>query len=128
MNDIQQPKRRYRHITPATVAKHKALALANGNGSAAVRESDPDILAPHDRAWRIQNKSEAVSTVEFIENTLQQIGVVAINRLGELVNSNDEAIATRNTHYAIDHIRGQAVRREERKQVNLNIEAALFGE
>jgi hypothetical protein len=125
MNDVQKPKRTYKRITPATVAKHKALAIAEGNGSAAVRILEPSRLSPKDRAFRITRKGEQMNAMDFIENTLQRIGVDAINRVGMMVNSIDEKVATRNAHYVIDHIRGQAVRRSESKHLEMTIEAVL---
>lgn len=120
-----KPKRAYRRITAKTVAEQKALETMLGNASAAVRALTPTVLNPGDRAWHIRKKSEEQNSVDFIDDTMQQIGVDAINRVGKLVNSSDEKVATRNAHYIIDHLRGQAVRRSESKHVALTIEAVL---
>jgi hypothetical protein len=125
MNDVSKPKRTYRHVTPATVARHKALMAAHGNGTQAVRVAEPSILSPKDRAFYITKKSEVMNTVDFIDEQLQRIGVDAVNRIGRMVNSVNESIATKNAQYVVDHIRGQSVRRSESKHLSLSIEAVL---
>lgn len=120
-----KPKRSYRRITPAEIAKHKALQVLYGNGSAAVRHAYPEILAPKDRAYHIANKSDGVNTLDFIDDELQLIGQDAIKRLGMLVNSTDEKVATKNVQYAIDHLRGKPLQRSESKHLALTIEAVL---
>lgn len=101
----------YRKITAAQIAEFKALKALHGNGSAAVRALEPTRIAPKDRAFKLARKSELQSTADFIDNQLQQIGIDSVNRLGKLVNSTDERVATKNIHYAIDHIRGQATKK-----------------
>lgn len=71
------------------------------------------------------SKSKDVSTIEYIDNSLQQIGSEAIERVRELVQSDDERIATKNAHYAIDHIRGKAVTRSVSVTGRLNIQSVL---
>lgn len=117
--------RSYRRITPKEQAEQKALEAELGNGSAAQRVINPTILKPGDRAWRIKKKSENENAMDYIETNMQQIGVDAINRVGKLVNSVDERVATKNAHFVIDHIRGKAVQRQEGKHLNINIEAVL---
>jgi len=117
--------RAYRKITPKEIAEHKALEATLGNGSAAQRAINPTILKPGDRAWRIKKKAENENALDYIENSLQQIGVDAVQRVGKMVNSVDERVATKNAHFVIDHIRGKAVQRQEGKHLNINIEAVL---
>lgn len=125
MNTPKRKPRVYRKVTPATVAQFKAAEALEGNGTAAVRVIEPTRLSPKDRAFHIAKKSESINTNDFIENQLQQIGVDAVNRLGKLVNSSDERVATKNIHYAIDHLRGKPLQRSESKHLNLTIETVL---
>lgn len=118
-------KRPYRRITPRTVANHNAQVLISGNGSAAVRETNPEYKAPERRAYQIVKKSQSVSAMEYIENGLEQIGSEAIDRVGELVHSEDERIATKNAHFVIEHLRGKAVQRNISATVRLNIQSVL---
>ena len=115
----------YKRITPATVARHKTALIKLGNNTAAVRETDSEFKAPHQRAYRIVKKSEGMATTDFIDEQFQQIGVDAVNRVGQLVNSNNEKVATKNSHYVIDHLRGKAVQRTESKHLSLNIQTVL---
>lgn len=125
MNQQKHKPRTYKRITPATVAKHKSNLIKYGNSTAAVRETDSDYTAPHARGYKIVKKSESMNTVDFIDEQFQQIGVQAVNRVGELVLSSDERIATKNAHYVIDHLRGKAVQRTESKHLSLNIQTVL---
>lgn len=117
--------RTYRKITPKEIAQHKALEAELGNGSAAVRAAYPTTIQPGHRAWRIQKISKNMNAVDYIENSMQQIGIDAINRVGNMVNSADERVATKNAHFVIEHIRGKAVQKTEGKRLNINIEAVL---
>ncbi|MCA9325959.1 hypothetical protein KDA23_07955 [Candidatus Saccharibacteria bacterium] len=121
----QTPKRTYRKITPRTVAEHQAQAILSGNGTQAVRDIEPEYTAPRQRAVRIVAKSNTVTAGEYIENSLQQIGGEAIERIGELVHSEDERIATKNAHFVVEHIRGKAVQRNLNANVKLNIQSVL---
>lgn len=115
----------YKRITPATVAIHKTALIRLGNNTRAVRELDDEYKSPKDRGYKIAKKSEQQNTVDFIDDQFQQIGVIAVNRIGEMVLSNDERIATKNAQYVVDHLRGKAVQRTESKHLSLNIQTVL---
>lgn len=96
-----------------------------GNGTNAVRSTEDQYFSPEQRAFQIKKKSKGVATSQFIDDKLEQIGVDAINRLGELVNSTDEKVAQKSTHYTIDHIRGQATKKTISLTGKLNIQSVL---
>lgn len=121
----QSVKRVYKKITPRTVANHATQAVLSGNNTAAVRELEPEYLAPDARAVRIVAKRSTGNALEYIDDTLQQIGSDAIERVGELVHSEDERIATKNAHFVIEHLRGKAVQRNISATVRLNIQSVL---
>lgn len=125
MSIEKQKPRTYRRITPRTVANHAAQEIIDGNATAAVRSLEPDYVAPHARAHRIISKSKDVQVGEYIETQLEQIGSEAIERIGELVHSEDERIATKNAHFVVDHIRGKAVQRSITATTKLNIQSVL---
>jgi hypothetical protein len=125
MSTTNKPKRQYNKMTPAQIAQFKALEAVLGNGSAAVRALTPTVLNPGDRAFKLRKKAEIESTGDFINDQLQQIGVDAVNRLGKLVNSTDEKVATKNVQYAIDRLEGKPMQRSESKHLNLTIETVL---
>ena len=121
----QKGARHYKKITPRTVAEHNARAVLSGNATQAVREIDPEYIDPSSRAVRIARKSNVVNAGEFIDNAMQQIGTDAIERIGELVHSEDERIATKNAQYVVDHIRGKAVQRSIGVTARFNIQNVL---
>lgn len=121
----QTPKRVYKKITPRTVANHTAQAVLSGNHTQAVRDTEPEYKAPQQRALRIVTKNNTVRASEYIENSLEQIGSEAIDRVQSLVHSEDERIATKNAHFVIEHIRGKAVQRNITANVRLNIQSVL---
>lgn len=123
--ETKKTPRVYRKITPAQIAEYKALKAIHGNGSAAVRVLEPTRLAVKDRAFRIAKKGEDISTLQFIDNQFQQIGIDAINRLGKLINSSDERVASKNVQYAIDHLRGQATKKSITLHGKANIQSVL---
>lgn len=117
--------RQKRKITPKEIAQYKVLEHTEGNGSAAVRKMYPTLLSPHDRAWRIRKIAERETAASFIDTELQTIGVDAIKRVGKMVNSVDERVATKNSHFVLEQIRGKAVQKTENKNLNINIESVL---
>lgn len=124
-NKKPNKKRQYRLITPLTVAQFEAEKVITGNGTAAIRRLNANYEAPHMRSNYILNKSKTVNASEMIESRLQQIATDAVERVGELVNSEDERIATKNSHYVIDHIRGKAVQRSITATTKFNIQNIL---
>lgn len=117
--------RQYHKITAEQVASLEALSALLGNNTAAVRALTPTIRNPAHRAFTIKKKSREIHTEVFIDETLQLIGVDAINRLGEIVASPDEKTALKASMYAIDHIRGQATKKSIALTGKLNIQNAL---
>lgn len=125
MAQITKAKRQYNLITPEQMAGLDALTALLGNGSAAVRALTPSVRNVGDRAYRIRKKAEKESTEVFIDSQLQAIGVDAINRIGEVVASNDEKIALKASTYVVDHIRGQATKKSISLVGRANIQNVL---
>lgn len=92
------------------MAEFKALKAVHGNGSAAARILTPT-LNPSMRAFHVSKKLKASTATEFIDEKLQQIGIDSIQRIGLLVNSTDENVATRNAHFVVEQIRGKATQK-----------------
>lgn len=125
MNELTKRKRPYRLITAETVAKHQALAVIHGNGSAAVLALDADYKNLGDRAYRIRKKAESMPTSGYIEEGLQQIASEGIQELGELVHSADEKLRYRVATYAIDQVRGKAITRSIGISAKTNIQSVI---
>lgn len=125
MNTRNKHKRNYRKITASTIALHQAQAAISGNGTAAVEILEDGYANPGDRAYRIQKKAEGVSTMDYIENSLQQIGAEAVQELGELIHSEDEHVRAKMVTYAIDHLRGKAVQKSISVSKRYNVQSVL---
>ena len=125
MSNTPKKIRQYKYITPQTIANVTAMEIEAGNTTEAVRQLEDTRLSPKSRAFRIRAKRNQTNAADYIENTMQQIGIDAINRVGNMVNSADERVATKNAHFVIEHIRGKAVQKTEGKHLNINIEAVL---
>lgn len=125
MHGNTKPKRQYNLITPDQIAGLEALTTLLGNGSAAARALSPSVRNPGDRAWRIKKKAEKENTEVFIDTQLQVIGVDAVNRIGEIVSSNDEKNAMKASMYVVDHIRGQATKKSIALTGKINIQNVL---
>jgi hypothetical protein len=119
------PKRTYRKITPEVIAQFKAAKIRYGSGAAAIRVIEPDETDPRRRAWLISTKCKQTASDSFLGFQLEHIGIDAINRIGEMVNSSDERIATKNSHYVIDQVRGMPTRHNNHDVTKLTIESIL---
>lgn len=125
MKTRNKKTRAYRKINAQTVAKHRAAQLLTGNGTAAVSVTDPEYTSPKDRAFRIAKKSDLMPTSQYLNDSMEQIAAEATQELGELIHSSDEAIRTRNVHYAIDQVRGKAVTKSISLVGKTNIQSVL---
>lgn len=125
MEHQQKKVRKYKRISAAEVSRFKALRVLHGNNTAAVRILEPTNISHKDRAYKLAKKAEEQSTLDFIDKQMQQIGIDAINRVGKLVHSTDEKVATKNAHYIIDHIRGQATKKSISLTGRVNIQDVL---
>lgn len=118
-------KRIYRIINKEEIANFKATRLLTNNNTEAVQLLEPSrAIGIEDRAYKIAKKAN-ISNVEYVDKKLEQIAVQAVQRVQELVSSGDESIATRNSHFVIDHVRGKALQRTENKNLNISIEDIL---
>ncbi len=123
---ITKPKpRRYKRITPIVVERFKTEEIIQGNGSAAVRVLEPEHKSEGNKSWRIRQVEQQEVESDFVPKRVQQIAIKAIERVGEMVNSTDENVATRNAHFVIDHAIGKATQRTENTNLNINIESVL---
>lgn len=124
---VKQTKRTYRRVTPQVIAKFKALEATQGNGSEAVRILEPDTKSVGTRAHTINKKANNAEVTTYIDNQLATIAQPSINRLKELVESDNEQVATKNVHYVIDHLRGKAISRSINRSEVINIDTVISG-
>lgn len=101
------------------------MTLREGNGTRAVEALHDDYLAPHLRSHNILKKDKDISTVQYIDNSLQQMSEAAMQTINNTIMGRDEALAFQASKYVTDHLRGKAVTRSENKTLSINIESVL---
>lgn len=115
----------YDFLTPPGVSKEDTKELAEViKADATPRPQDPK-TATAQQILEMLKPSGAKNVNEYLDMYMQQSAITAANRLEELVNSEDEKIATQNVHYVLDHVRGKAIQRSVTAHAKVNIQDIL---
>jgi heat shock protein HslJ len=121
----KQPTRKYRQATPELIRQFELKKLEVGNGTQAIRELEPEHLTPYDRAHELTTKSKTADVLTFLDNEFSNISKKAIKRVSSLVDSENEGIATKNSHFVLEQVRGKAVQKTDNRNININIQSLL---
>ena len=115
----------YDFLTPPGVSKEDTKELAEViKADAQPRPQDPK-TATAQQILEMLKPSGAKNVNEYLDMYMQQSAITAANRLEELVNSENEKIATQNVHYVLDHVRGKAIQRSVTAHAKVNIQDLL---
>lgn len=115
----------YDFLTPPGVSKEDTKELAEViKADAQPRPQDPK-TATVQQILEMLKPSGAKNVNEYLDMYMQQSAITAANRLEELVNSENEKIATQNVHYVLDHVRGKAIQRSVTAHAKVNIQDLL---
>lgn len=115
----------YDFLTPPGVSKEDTKELAEViKANAQPRPQDPK-TATAQQILEMLKPSGAKNVNEYLDMYMQQSAITAANRLEELVNSENEKIATQNVHYVLDHVRGKAIQRSVTAHAKVNIQDLL---
>ena len=115
----------YDFLTPPGVSKEDTKELAEViRADAQPRPQDPK-TATAQQILEMLKPSGAKNVNEYLDMYMQQSAITAANRLEELVNSENEKIATQNVHYVLDHVRGKAIQRSVTAHAKVNIQDLL---
>lgn len=115
----------YDFLIPPGVSKEDTKELAEViKADAQPRPQDPK-TATAQQILEMLKPSGAKNVNEYLDMYMQQSAITAANRLEELVNSENEKIATQNVHYVLDHVRGKAVQRSVTAHAKVNIQDLL---
>ena len=115
----------YDFLTPPGVSKDDTKELAEViKADAQPRPQDPK-TATAQQILEMLKPSGAKNVNEYLDMYMQQSAITAANRLEQLVNSENEKIATQNVHYVLDHVRGKAVQRSVTAHAKVNIQDLL---
>lgn len=115
----------YDFLTPPGVSKEDTKELAEViKTDAQPRPQDPK-TATAQQILEMLKPSGAKNVNEYLDMYMQQSAITAANRLEQLVNSENEKIATQNVHYVLDHVRGKAIQRSVTAHAKVNIQDLL---
>ena len=115
----------YDFLTPPGVSKEDTKELAEViKADAQPRPQDPK-TATAQQILEMLKPSGAKNVNEYLDMYMQQSAITAANRLEQLVNSENEKIATQNVHYVLDHVRGKAIQRSVTAHAKVNIQDLL---
>jgi len=115
----------YDFLTPPGVSKEDTKELAEViKADAQPRPHDPK-TATAQQILEMLKPSGAKNVNEYLDMYMQQSAITAANRLEQLVNSENEKIATQNVHYVLDHVRGKAIQRSVTAHAKVNIQDLL---
>lgn len=115
----------YDFLTPPGVSKEDTKELAEViKADAQPRPRDPK-TATAQQILEMLKPSGAKNVNEYLDMYMQQSAITAANRLEQLVNSENEKIATQNVHYVLDHVRGKAIQRSVTAHAKVNIQDLL---
>lgn len=115
----------YDFLTPPGVSKEDTKELAEViKADAQPRPQDPK-TATAQQILDMLKPSGAKNVNEYLDMYMQQSAITAANRLEQLVNSENEKIATQNVHYVLDHVRGKAIQRSVTAHAKVNIQDLL---
>nr|DAR63038.1 MAG TPA: hypothetical protein [Caudoviricetes sp.] len=115
----------YDFLTSPGVSKEDTKELAEViKADAQPRPQNPK-TATAQQILEMLKPSGAKNVNEYLDMYMQQSAITAANRLEQLVNSENEKIATQNVHYVLDHVRGKAIQRSVTAHAKVNIQDLL---
>lgn len=115
----------YDFLTPPGVSKEDTKELAEVIKADAQPRPQDAKTATAQQILEMLKPSGAKNVNEYLDMYMQQSAITAANRLEELVNSENEKIATQNVHYVLDHVRGKAIQRSVTAHAKVNIQDLL---
>ena len=109
-------------ITPAKKVFSEVYAKTD-NGAKAVRAAYPELAnssvqSVSTKAGRLLKNAEVVNHIEYQRNKLEQLATRAVNKVEDLIESDNEQIATTNTWKVIEQVHGKAMQKSS--NVNFN--------
>lgn len=102
--------------------------MKNGkNGTKAVKTLQPNLTqySSENKASRLLNNAQVKLLLDKIEDKLTLGAFKGVNRAINLVESDNEQVATTNIWKLIEHTRGTAVQRSEAKATTINLNLSL---
>ena len=92
----------------------------------AIGSDQMEDFKPHREVYMTEVQTEILARARMDARDISEfLGAsvpFALKRVHEMVQSEDEGIATKNAHYMIDHLIGKAVQRSHNTNTNINID------
>ena len=106
-----------RELTPAK-KKFTEVYAETDNGTLAAQTAFPHLTkgSASVKATRLLNNDIVVNHIEYQKNKLEKLASKAVNRVEELIQSDNEMVATTNIWKTIEQVQGKAVQ----KSTNIN--------
>jgi phage terminase small subunit len=116
-------------LTPANKKFAHHYAISN-NATQAVLKAFPHITSPASagvKGTRLLKNDRIIMEIEAQKAELEAISSRAVVRIGELVDSEKEAIALEASKFTIDHVHGKATQKMELKSQHVVLTIDLSG-
>ena len=107
-------------LTPAK-KKFSEVYAKTDNATEAVRQAFPEVSSnevARVKAHRLLTNDNVSAEVEYQKNKLEILASKAVNRVEQLIESDNEAIATTNAWKTIEQVQGKAMQKSS--NVNFN--------
>ncbi len=105
-----------------SIKKFAEVYAKTGNGVKAVEEAYPDRNLTYGskavQATRMLKNANIVNHIEYQRNKLEQLATRSVERVADLIESENEAIATTNAWKTIEQVQGKAMQKSS--NVNFN--------
>ncbi len=119
-------KKQYKKTATLTPAKKKfAVVYAKtDNGTEAIRQAFPDTAAQSSptyvslKANRLIRNAEVSKEIAHQKQKIEYMATKALNRIDELVTSDDEQVAGQNSRWIYEQVHGKAVQKSS--NINFN--------
>lgn len=119
--------KKYKHLSEEQIDKFVEVQAITKSPQTAMIAAQPELITNKPYA---NNKGHSVLKRTDIQDKLQKklesISKKSIKRIEELVQSDDESIATQNSWKVIEHVRGKPITKSVNLHAQANIEDALF--
>lgn len=115
------------HIAPAEFVK--TYYKKGRNATQAIKSLDPELtqLSAENKGSRMLNNAKVQHLMQIVEDKINEGAVKGINRLNQLVDSENEKVAGTVSMYLVDHAKGKAMQKLQVTSTAVNINIDLTG-
>lgn len=116
-------------ITEAEKDTFAEVMAHTGSAQKAMIAAQPDLITRKNYAnVKGHRLIKRPDIQEKMQKSLEKMSKPAMKRIQEMIQSEDESIASQNAWKVVEHIRGKPIAKNLNMNAKVNIEDALFGE